>query len=91
MPNAVFINGGVAVHGTYHTGALGSPASHGCIRLSTANAKTFYNLVERHGLKMTRVTVFGRPNWRGPVAVASRDPSRKRTYAADRMSNWFWG
>jgi lipoprotein-anchoring transpeptidase ErfK/SrfK len=89
MPNAVFISGGVAVHGTYHTGALGSPASHGCIRLSVANAKTFYNLVERHGLKMTRVTVFGTPKWRGP-AMANRDSSRK-VYVANQDSNWFWG
>jgi lipoprotein-anchoring transpeptidase ErfK/SrfK len=88
MPNAVFINGGVAVHGTYHTAALGSPASHGCIRLSTANAKTFYNLVERHGLRFTRVSVFGRPHWRGGSEVASR-ASRKKTYA--KQDNWFFG
>ncbi len=90
MPNAVIINGGVAVRGPYHTGALGSPASHGCIRLSVANSKTFYNLVERHGLKFTRVAVFGRPNWRGGGEVASRSASRKKSYAA-RQDNWFFG
>jgi hypothetical protein len=89
MPNAVFINGGVAVHGTYHIGGLGRPASHGCIRLSPANAKTFYNLVERHGLKMTRVTVHGRPNWR-EEAIASRNRPRNKTYAKSQ-ENWFWG
>ena len=77
MPNAVFINGGVAVHGTYHTAALGSPASHGCIRLSPANAKTFYNLVERHGMMRTRVSVYGRPNWRDN-AIASRELAAPR-------------
>jgi lipoprotein-anchoring transpeptidase ErfK/SrfK len=90
MPNAVFISGGVAVHGTYHTGALGSPASHGCIRLSVANAKTFYNLVERHGLKMTRVSVYGTPKWRGGSAIASRDMSRKPTYATNQDNTPFW-
>jgi hypothetical protein len=75
MPNAVFINGGVAVHGTYHVRSLGYAASHGCIRLSPGHAKTFYDLVQRHGLKRTKVTVFGRPHWRGP-AVASRSANQ---------------
>jgi len=90
MPNAVFINGGVAVHGTYHTAALGSPASHGCIRLSVANSRTFYNLVQKHGEMFTRVSVSGRPNWRGGDEVASRSTSRKKTYAR-QDKNWFFG
>lgn len=85
MPNAVFINGGVAVHGTYHTAALGTPASHGCIRLSTANAKTFYNLVERHGMMATRVNVHGQPKWRDD-AIANRD-DRRRDDDNDYASN----
>jgi lipoprotein-anchoring transpeptidase ErfK/SrfK len=88
MPHSVFIHGGVAVHGTYHTSSLGRAASHGCIRLSPANAKTFYNLVQRHGLKMTKVSVFGRPHWRAP-AVASRDTQRQRNYA-ESQNGWFW-
>jgi len=89
MPNAVFINGGVAVHGTYHTAALGSPASHGCIRLSPANAKTFYALVQRHGLQRTRVSVHGRPRWRDN-AIADRDSRRDSDYASGG-GGWFWG
>jgi lipoprotein-anchoring transpeptidase ErfK/SrfK len=92
MPNAVFINGGVAVHGTYHTAALGRAASHGCIRLSTANARTFYNLVQRHGLARTLVSVHGRPNWRSESAIASRDRSRRDDdYAESNNNNAFWG
>jgi lipoprotein-anchoring transpeptidase ErfK/SrfK len=91
MPNAVFINGGVAVHGTSHMAALGTPASHGCIRLAPANAKTFYNLVQRHGLKFTRVSVYGRPNWRGGGAIASRRDSRRNVDIASDNQNWFWG
>jgi lipoprotein-anchoring transpeptidase ErfK/SrfK len=87
MPNAVFISGGVAIHATQHVGSLGRPASHGCIRLAPGNAKTFYNLVAKHGLKLTRVSIYGTPKWRSP-AVASRDaPSRK--YAA-RQDNSSW-
>ncbi|HEY8195299.1 MAG TPA: L,D-transpeptidase [Hyphomicrobium sp.] len=91
MPHAVFINGGVAVHGTYHTGSIGSPASHGCIRLSTANAKTFYNLVQKHGLSRTRVTVIGKPHWRGGSEIASRDRDRKRYADNDDNDSGFWG
>ena len=90
MPHAVFINGGVAVHWTYHTKYLGSPASHGCIRLAPGNAATFYNLVQQHGLGRTRVSVHGRPNWRGGAEIASRDEDRRSRYA-DNQGSWFWG
>ena len=89
MPNAVFINGGVAIHATYHTNALGRPASHGCIRLAPANAATFYNLVHKHGLKMTRVSVYGTPKYSAP-AVASRS-DRARRYAVRQDTGSFWG
>lgn len=82
MPNAVFINGGVAIHATPYTRSLGRPASHGCIRLAPTNAKTFYNLVQKHGLKHTKVSVYGTPKWSAP-AVASRGSDRRyaaRTY-----------
>ena len=88
MPHAVFINGGVAVHATYHTRSLGRPASHGCIRLAPANAATFYKLVHKHGLKMTRVSVYGTPEYSAP-AVASRS-ERTRRYAARQVNSSFW-
>jgi len=31
MPYSIFFRGGYAIHGTYATGALGRPASHGCV------------------------------------------------------------
>lgn len=90
MPNAVFINGGVAVHATYEVSRLGGPASHGCIRLAPANAKTFYDLVARHGLMRTRVNVHGRPNWRDE-GIARRDTRRDDDDYADNGGGWFWG
>jgi L,D-transpeptidase catalytic domain len=60
MPHAVFFSGGVAVHATNSIGRLGSPASHGCIRLSPANAEKFYALVGRHGNVHTKISVTGR-------------------------------
>jgi lipoprotein-anchoring transpeptidase ErfK/SrfK len=75
MPYSVFFNRGVATHGTHATGSLGRPASHGCVRLHTRNAKTFYHLVEKHGKKLTRIVVDGTPPY--SPAVAER-PARRR-------------
>ena len=58
MPYVTWIGeDGTAIHGTYLTGKLGRPASHGCIRLSVRNAATFYKLVERNGFWSTQVIV----------------------------------
>lgn len=48
---------GTAIHGTTLTGHLGRPASHGCIRLDTANAATLYKLVATNGMSSTTVVV----------------------------------
>lgn len=48
---------GTAIHGTSMTSKLGRPASHGCIRLDTANAATFYKLIEANGMSNTQVIV----------------------------------
>lgn len=57
MPHAVFFRGGYAIHGTTAVGALGNPASHGCIRLHPANAATLYSLVKSQG--GTRIVITG--------------------------------
>lgn len=48
---------GTAIHGTSQTRNLGNTASHGCIRLDTANAATLYKLVEANGMFSTTVIV----------------------------------
>lgn len=91
MPNAVFVHNGVAIHATYATGMLGRPASHGCIRLSPTNAKTFYNLVQRHGVKNTRVSIYGTPKWGSDPYVASRKTKQPQAYAAaEQDTGWDW-
>lgn len=45
MPHSIFFLGGYAVHGTYATGSLGRPVSHGCVRLSPSHAARLYGLV----------------------------------------------
>lgn len=57
LPNTIWINGSIAVHGTYLTSKLGRVASHGCIRLAPKNAAKFYALVEKYGLWFTTVKV----------------------------------
>jgi lipoprotein-anchoring transpeptidase ErfK/SrfK len=49
MHNAVFFNGGYAVHGTSYVSQLGTPASHGCVRLHPSNAAEFFDLVASRG------------------------------------------
>ena len=56
MPYAMFFRGGYAIHGTGAVRALGSRASHGCIRLATGNARTLYGLTQRHGGAQVVVT-----------------------------------
>ncbi|UVK36488.1 L,D-transpeptidase [Mesorhizobium sp. AR10] len=57
MPYSVFFRGGYAIHGTGAVRQLGRPASHGCVRLHTANAATFYAMVREAGFGNTRIVV----------------------------------
>ncbi len=78
MPYSVFFHKGYAVHGTSAVGRLGRPASHGCVRLRTSNAKRFYNLVQKHGKGLTKITVRGTP----PPSPRVRDHRPRRRYQA---------
>src|SRR5215203_2820389 len=49
MPYALFFRGGYAIHGTHSIRQLGRPASHGCVRLHPANARTLFGLVSASG------------------------------------------
>src|SRR5438067_13858083 len=82
MPHAIFFTKiGHAIHGTDSASRLGSPASHGCVRLSRAHAATLYDLVQREGVLKTTVTLTGssqialarNPGNRANTAVARRD------------------
>jgi len=89
MPHSIFFTKiGHAIHGTDSVGRLGSPASHGCVRLSRANAATLYDLVQREGVLKTTVTLTGSSQ----IALA-RNPPQPRPIppwrAATRQSNIF--
>src|SRR3979490_1621663 len=54
MPHSIFFTKiGHAIHGTEFESRLGSPASHGCVRLSRDNASTLYALVPQGGVLHT--------------------------------------
>jgi lipoprotein-anchoring transpeptidase ErfK/SrfK len=57
LPHAIFFVGGVAIHATKGVHRLGSPASHGCVRLAPGDAARLYAMVASHGMKKTLVTV----------------------------------
>lgn len=57
MPNSIFFHGGYAIHATSEVKRLGSPASHGCIRLSPQNARWLYQLVKDYGKENTFIEI----------------------------------
>ncbi|CAJ0887864.1 hypothetical protein AMST5_03829 [freshwater sediment metagenome] len=67
MPYSIFFRGGYAIHGTYATGALGRPASHGCVRLAPGNAKLLYEMVQNEG---------------GSISITGAPPAGKTRFAA---------
>jgi hypothetical protein len=73
MPHSVFFTKeGHAIHGSFDTKRLGSPASHGCVRLAPANAAALFALVKQEGLGNTKVVLQGETPSSAP-AVARRD------------------
>ena len=58
MPYSIFFDGGYAIHGSYEIRHLGSPASHGCIRLHPQHAAILFALVKEH-VGDTRIVVTG--------------------------------
>ena len=59
MPFSIFFTEkGHAIHGSYDK-RIGQPASHGCVRLSPANAEALFALVEQEGVLNTTVVLTG--------------------------------
>jgi len=83
MPHSIFFTRiGHAIHGTESESHLGVPVSHGCVRLSRANASTLYALVEKEGVLNTTVTLTGSSRIAlarnpGTRAFARGDPDRQ--------------
>src|SRR6201992_3938051 len=81
MPHSIFFTKmGHAMHGTESESRLGTPVSHGCVRLSRANATTLYALVEKQGVLNTTVTLTGSSK----IALARLQQNRGNTDVATR-------
>jgi hypothetical protein len=77
MPHSIFFTKlGHAIHGSFDTRHLGSPASHGCVRLDPANASKLYALVQQDGVLNTTVVLTGSASAAlrtAPAASRARD------------------
>jgi L,D-transpeptidase catalytic domain len=79
MPYSIFFTTkGHAIHGSYETKKLGSPASAGCVRLHPDNAAKLFELVEKQGVLNTTVVVSGDLQ----VALGRRHPAARREAVA---------
>jgi hypothetical protein len=96
MPHSVFFTKqGHAIHGSYDVKRLGSPASHGCVRLAPANAATLFSLVKQEGLPNTQVVLTGRRKSRwgagecnGPLAARRECRTSRRVQDHRRNLNF---
>lgn len=88
MPHAVFFRGGYAVHATGATWALGRPASHGCVRLSPSNAKTFYSLVNQYGKSATQIRIAGVTPVKTSLRAQPAGSSRRSRTIEEPMFSW---
>ena len=60
MPYSIFFTPeGHAIHGSPYTKRLGTRASHGCVRLAPENAAKLYALVQKTGMRNTRIVLRG--------------------------------
>ncbi len=77
MPYAIFFSPrGLAIHGSFERG-LGSPRSHGCVRLAVNNAQKLFEWVEAHGGATIEIT------GETPAAASRRAPTRWRAPEAE--------
>jgi hypothetical protein len=85
MPHSIFFTyKGHAIHGSF-AGHIGSPASHGCIRLAPENAAKLYDLVEQQGLPNTKVVLTA--TYRSQWSTAGVLPKNARPPPSGRPPN----
>jgi len=87
MPHSIFFNGGFAIHGTYDLANLGRPASHGCVRISPANAATLYELVSQEGATIRIIGDVSNASYARNVEPQESAPAAPRRVAAVRVAS----
>ncbi len=89
MPHSIFFTRkGHAIHGTDAANRLGNPASHGCVRLSRANAATLFALVKAEGVLQHHRDALrlGAGGARAQSAAAQQRRVARRRSATDRAA-----
>jgi len=86
MPHTVFFDmHGHAIHGFFDVKHLGLPVSHGCVRLSPANAAVLFDLIKTEKMANTTVIVGGQtPGGRGPAMA--QQPMAQQPMAQQPMA-----
>jgi hypothetical protein len=79
MPHSIFFDlHGHAIHGFFDTPHLGMAVSHGCVRLSPANATTLFSLVKDEGMANTEVIIHGHiPSSQAPLVARRQVPDEE--------------
>jgi lipoprotein-anchoring transpeptidase ErfK/SrfK len=93
MPHSIFFTTrGHAVHGSNHPG-LGTPVSHGCVRLTLTNAATLYQLVNARGMADTTVVVRGPdpPGHYAATQIPKRQPASPGFGSGPGPFQWLFG
>ena len=84
MPHSIFFDmRGHAIHGFFDTPHLGLAVSHGCVRLSPANAAVLFRLVKDEGMPNVTVIIRGQiPGRQAPVVARRQAPATQEAAAA---------
>ena len=78
MPHSIFFTRkGHAIHGSLETRRLGTPASHGCVRLAPEHAATLFRLVQADGVLNTQVVIAGEEPRMQPATPVARAVPRE--------------
>ena len=86
MPHSIFFTKrGHAIHGSFETARLGSPASAGCVRLHPDNARELFTLVEQRGVLNATVVITGEEPRAAP-AVARQAPRTLQQQAVPQQA-----
>ena len=81
MPDSMFFDlHGHAIHGFNDVPHLGMAVSHGCVRLSPANAAVLFNLVKQEGIANTTVEITGHIP-RSPLVASRQAPTQEAANA----------
>ena len=87
MPHTMFFDlHGHAIHGFSDVKHLGLAVSHGCVRLSPANAAVLFDLVKTERMTNTNVIVAGRtPGGDNAPVARDRLPDNETVYSAQPL------